>query len=156
VEYLKDASSQVSSGLTHKHYTGLGRLARYKHSSLFGLVVSNEEKKFYKIDTRCGSSSRWRCSRPCSSCSAPEASVSSSPFPPEISSPQVGVLKLSFSVADAPDGKKPTGICRQSKKRISCKHNTRWQHLSRLKDSAFLSLQKNSLLRNEATYTRDW
>jgi len=28
-------------------------IARYKHSSLFGLVVSNEGKKFYNIDTRC-------------------------------------------------------------------------------------------------------
>jgi len=27
-------------------------IARYKHSSLFGLVVSNKGKKFYKIDTR--------------------------------------------------------------------------------------------------------
>jgi hypothetical protein len=26
--------------------------ARFKHSSLFGLVVSNEEKKFYNIDSR--------------------------------------------------------------------------------------------------------
>ncbi len=26
-------------------------IARYKHSSLFGLVVSNEGNKFYKIDT---------------------------------------------------------------------------------------------------------
>ncbi len=26
-------------------------IARYKHSSLFGFVVSNKEKKFYKIDT---------------------------------------------------------------------------------------------------------
>ncbi len=25
--------------------------ARHKHSSLFGLVISNEEKKFYSIDT---------------------------------------------------------------------------------------------------------
>jgi hypothetical protein len=25
--------------------------ARHKHSSLFGLIVSNEEKKFYNIDT---------------------------------------------------------------------------------------------------------
>ncbi len=25
-------------------------IARYKHFSLFGLVVSNEEKKFYNID----------------------------------------------------------------------------------------------------------
>ncbi len=27
--------------------------ARRKHSSLFGLVVSNEEKKFYNIDSWC-------------------------------------------------------------------------------------------------------
>jgi len=27
--------------------------ARYKHSSLFGRVISNEEKKSYNIDTRC-------------------------------------------------------------------------------------------------------
>jgi hypothetical protein len=27
-------------------------IARYKHSSLFGLVISDEEKKFYSIDTR--------------------------------------------------------------------------------------------------------
>jgi hypothetical protein len=27
-------------------------IARYKHSSLFGLVINNEEKKFYNIDTR--------------------------------------------------------------------------------------------------------
>jgi hypothetical protein len=26
-------------------------IARYKHSSLFGLILSNEEKKFYNIDT---------------------------------------------------------------------------------------------------------
>jgi len=26
-------------------------IARYKHSSLFGLVICNEEKKFYDIDT---------------------------------------------------------------------------------------------------------
>jgi hypothetical protein len=26
-------------------------IARYKHSSLFGLVFYNEEKKFYNIDT---------------------------------------------------------------------------------------------------------
>jgi hypothetical protein len=35
-------------------------IARYKHSGLFGLIISNEGKKFYKIDTcidpykRCG------------------------------------------------------------------------------------------------------
>jgi hypothetical protein len=27
-------------------------IARYKHSSLFGLVISNEGKEFYNIDTR--------------------------------------------------------------------------------------------------------
>jgi hypothetical protein len=27
-------------------------IARYKHSNIFGLVVSNEGKKFYDIDTR--------------------------------------------------------------------------------------------------------
>jgi hypothetical protein len=27
-------------------------IARYKHSSLFGLVISNGRKKFYNIDTR--------------------------------------------------------------------------------------------------------
>ena len=27
-------------------------LVRYKHSSLFGLIISNDEKKFYNIDTR--------------------------------------------------------------------------------------------------------
>jgi hypothetical protein len=31
----------------------LNVLARCKHSSLFGLIVSNEEKMFYNIDTRC-------------------------------------------------------------------------------------------------------
>jgi hypothetical protein len=32
-------------------------IARYKHSGLFGLIVSNEGKKFYNIDTRSSSSS---------------------------------------------------------------------------------------------------
>ena len=27
-------------------------IARYKHCSLFGLIVNNEGKKFYNIDTR--------------------------------------------------------------------------------------------------------
>ncbi len=27
-------------------------IARYKHSSLLGLIISDEEKKFYNIDTR--------------------------------------------------------------------------------------------------------
>jgi hypothetical protein len=33
-------------------------IARYKHSSLFGLIISNKEKKFYIIDTR----SNWTAS----------------------------------------------------------------------------------------------
>jgi hypothetical protein len=28
-------------------------IARYKHSSLLGLVISNKGNKFYNIDTRC-------------------------------------------------------------------------------------------------------
>jgi hypothetical protein len=28
-------------------------IARYQHSGLFGLIVSDEEKKFYNIDTWC-------------------------------------------------------------------------------------------------------
>jgi hypothetical protein len=28
-------------------------IARYKHSSLFGLIISNKGKKFYNIDTWC-------------------------------------------------------------------------------------------------------
>ena len=28
-------------------------IARYKHSSLFGLVISNEGNKFYNLDTGC-------------------------------------------------------------------------------------------------------
>jgi hypothetical protein len=31
-------------------------IARFKHSSLFGLIISNREKKFYNIDTRSMSS----------------------------------------------------------------------------------------------------
>jgi hypothetical protein len=30
-------------------------IARYKHSSLFGLIVSNEGKKFYNVETW------WKC-----------------------------------------------------------------------------------------------
>jgi len=32
-------------------------IVRYKHSSLFGLIISNKRKKFYGIDT-------WTASRP--------------------------------------------------------------------------------------------
>jgi hypothetical protein len=41
-------------------------------------------------------------------------------------------------------------------KRISRKHNTRQQHLSQLKASAFFCLQFFWFLINEATYTWDW
>ncbi len=34
-------------------------IARYKHSSLFGLVPSNEGKKFHNIDTGGGIGSRY-------------------------------------------------------------------------------------------------
>ncbi len=36
-------------------------IAKYKHSSLFGLVISDEEKKFHKIDAWCylEESLRW-------------------------------------------------------------------------------------------------
>jgi hypothetical protein len=39
-------STRVDCGLNHKHYTMLERLAKDKHSSLFGPFVSWEEKKF--------------------------------------------------------------------------------------------------------------
>ncbi len=39
-------------------------------------------------------------------------------------------------------------------KRISCKQNARWQHLSRLKASAFFCLKKKYFLRNATTFTR--
>jgi hypothetical protein len=41
-------------------------------------------------------------------------------------------------------------------KGINCKQSTRWQHLSRLKASAFFSLQFFLLLWNTTTYTLDW
>jgi hypothetical protein len=41
-------------------------------------------------------------------------------------------------------------------KGINHKQSTRWQHLSRIKASAFFSLQKKLLLRKTATYTWDW
>jgi len=42
-------------------------------------------------------------------------------------------------------------------KRINRKQSARWQHLSQLKASAFLSLrEKNYFLRDTTTYTWDW
>ncbi len=34
-------------------------IARYKHYSLFGLVIGNEGKKFYNIDTRLFQLENW-------------------------------------------------------------------------------------------------
>ncbi len=34
-------------------------IARYKLSSLFGLIISDEEKKFYNIDTRWNIPTDW-------------------------------------------------------------------------------------------------
>jgi len=36
----------------HKHWCSLKKVARVKHSSLFRPAVSDEEMKFYKIETR--------------------------------------------------------------------------------------------------------
>ncbi len=41
-------------------------------------------------------------------------------------------------------------------KGINCEQSTRWQHLSRLKASAFFSLQKILVVIKTATYTWDW
>jgi hypothetical protein len=38
-------------------------------------------------------------------------------------------------------------------KSINCKQSTRWQHLSRLKASAFFSLQKNSFIKRNNLYS---
>jgi hypothetical protein len=40
----------VGSGLSQKYWTLLERLSRYKHSSLIGLIVGDEEKRFYGMD----------------------------------------------------------------------------------------------------------
>jgi hypothetical protein len=42
--------SWVGSGLSQKYWTLLERLSRYKHSSLIGLNVGEEEKRFYEMD----------------------------------------------------------------------------------------------------------
>ena len=50
--YTNEAPFRCSTlGLTHKYKTRLERLAMDKRSSLFGLIFSDEEKKFYDIDT---------------------------------------------------------------------------------------------------------
>jgi hypothetical protein len=53
---LKDVSDASFLGkllvLPENVRLGWKVIAIYKHSSLFGLFVSNEEKKFYEIDTR--------------------------------------------------------------------------------------------------------
>ncbi len=42
------------------------------------------------------------------------------------------------------------------RERISHKQSARWQHISQLKASAFISLQKIKLFRKATTYTWDW
>jgi hypothetical protein len=52
LEYLSDASF-LGKLLVLPPYVRLDWkvIARYKHSSLFGLIVSNKGKTFYNIDT---------------------------------------------------------------------------------------------------------
>jgi hypothetical protein len=53
LEYLSDASFLGKLlVLTANDRLDWKVIARYKHSSLFGLVISNEEKKFNNTDTR--------------------------------------------------------------------------------------------------------
>jgi hypothetical protein len=53
VEHLSDASFMGKLLVLPANVIQDGEvIARYKHSSLFGLVVSNEGKKFFNIDTR--------------------------------------------------------------------------------------------------------
>ncbi len=49
-------------------------------------------------------------------------------------------------------------ICEQGRNlpELNRKHSARWQHLSWLKASDFLSLKKNLALKNATTYTCDW
>jgi len=47
--------TQVGSGLTCKHLTGLERLSKDKPSSLLGLIINDKGKKFYYIDIWCQS-----------------------------------------------------------------------------------------------------
>jgi hypothetical protein len=53
-EHLPDASSFLGKLLVLPGNVRLDWkvIARYKHTSLFGLIVSNEGKKFFNIDTR--------------------------------------------------------------------------------------------------------
>ncbi len=49
--HLRPSTPGWASGLTRKYKTGLEKLAKDKYTSLFGLAVSDEEKRFYIIDT---------------------------------------------------------------------------------------------------------
>jgi hypothetical protein len=53
LEHLSDASFFLGKLLVLPANVKLDWkvIARYKHSSLFGLVISNEGNKFYSIDT---------------------------------------------------------------------------------------------------------
>jgi hypothetical protein len=47
VEHLPVIPSRTGARLTHKHYTGLARPAKYKRTRLLGIFVSYEEKKMF-------------------------------------------------------------------------------------------------------------
>ena len=51
MEYLKGALIGLALALLSNSKTQLERVTKGKHSSLFGLVISKEEKKFCNIDT---------------------------------------------------------------------------------------------------------
>jgi len=44
--------TRVGSGIIHRHYTRLERLARDKHSSLLWTLINDCCKKFYNLDSR--------------------------------------------------------------------------------------------------------
>jgi len=52
LEHLSDASFLGKLQLPANVRLDWRVIARYKHSSLSGLIISNEGKKFEKIDTR--------------------------------------------------------------------------------------------------------
>jgi hypothetical protein len=53
MEHLKGASFWVTYGLTRKHLTRLGKIARDKRSSLLSKFINYGLKKFYNFDPRC-------------------------------------------------------------------------------------------------------
>jgi hypothetical protein len=47
--FTKRGETEIVSGLTHKHWTRLEKIASDKHSSLLRTFVNYEFKKFYNI-----------------------------------------------------------------------------------------------------------